>query len=226
MTRKDLFAPILALVLAFGAAAGANAATISSTFDTGDDGWRFGHHSNTPRSVNWDSARQSITLNHGIAGWGFLAPSSYLGDKSAYIGGKFNFELSAQYVDYAGRRPLLALTSTNGRTIYSNWGPTPGAALTPFEVMLSAENFYTGTDVTQAGDVSVESFQAIMADLKAIQIYGDWTSNVDVLRLDNVAMSVAPVSAVPEAATWAMMIVGFGAMGAAIRQRRGLAAPC
>ena len=33
----------------------------------------------------------------------------------------------------------------------------------------------------------------------------------------------APTSAVPEPATWAMMIIGFGAAGGMIRSRRGLA---
>ena len=35
--------------------------------------------------------------------------------------------------------------------------------------------------------------------------------------------SVAPGAAVPEPATWAMMIVGFGAAGALLRRRRVLA---
>ena len=35
--------------------------------------------------------------------------------------------------------------------------------------------------------------------------------------------TVAPVTAVPEPATWAMMIIGFGLAGAALRQRRATA---
>jgi hypothetical protein len=227
MQRTGLLAPLAALALAFGSATTAGATTtITSTFDTGVDGWRFGRHPTTPRAVSYDYHNKAIVMSHGVAGWGFLAPSSYLGDKSAYIGGTFSFELASQFLDYANR-PLLTLTAGNGKTIYSNWGPTPGTTLTPFDVTLTAANFYNGTDVTRTGDVSKDEFAAIMADLKAIQVYGDWTSNVDVVRLDNVAMSARSVSAVPEPATWAMMIVGFGAAGAAIRRRREVAAvPC
>jgi hypothetical protein len=218
MKPTGLTALVAALTLASATAAGA-ATTITSTFDTGVDGWRFGHHSTTPRAVNHDYPNKAIVMSHGVAGWGFLAPSSYLGDKSAYIGGSFSFELASQFLDYANR-PLLALTATNGKTIYSNWGPTPGTTFTPFDVTLTAANFYNGTDVTRTGDVSAEEFAAIMSNLKAIQVYGDWTSNVDVVRLDNVAMSARAISAVPEPATWATMIIGFGVAGAAIRRRR------
>ncbi len=38
--------------------------------------------------------------------------------------------------------------------------------------------------------------------------------------LDNFSVSVTPASAVPEPATWAMMLVGFFAMGGAMRSRR------
>lgn len=39
-------------------------------------------------------------------------------------------------------------------------------------------------------------------------------------RLDNVSVDLAVPAAVPEPATWAMMLVGFGAIGAAMRRRR------
>lgn len=39
-------------------------------------------------------------------------------------------------------------------------------------------------------------------------------------QLDNIRYAGALASAVPEPSAWAMMIVGFGAMGAAVRRRR------
>jgi hypothetical protein len=51
---------------------------------------------------------------------------------------------------------------------------------------------------------------------------GSFNSNDNVGPvLDNAQLSVS--SAVPEPATWALMIGGFGLMGAALRRRRGLA---
>ena len=225
MKPTSLLALAAAITLASATSAGA-ATTITSTFDTGVEGWRFGHHSSIPRGVSHDYPNKALVMSNGVAGWGFLAPSSYLGDKSAYIGGTFRFELASQYLDFSTRytdRPLLALTATNGKTIYSNWGPTPGETLTPFDITLTAASFYSGTDITREGGVSAEEFAAIMADLKAIQVYGDWSTHADVVRLDNVAMSARAISAVPEPATWATMILGFGVAGSAIRRRRPIA---
>ncbi|MBB6122313.1 PEPxxWA-CTERM sorting domain-containing protein [Sphingobium subterraneum] len=41
--------------------------------------------------------------------------------------------------------------------------------------------------------------------------------------VDSVTVAPAPTAAVPEPATWAMMLAGFGAMGAATRRRRSTA---
>ena len=38
--------------------------------------------------------------------------------------------------------------------------------------------------------------------------------------IDNVALNVTPSVAVPEPASWAMLIAGFGLVGAAARRRR------
>jgi len=54
-----------------------------------------------------------------------------------------------------------------------------------------------------------------------------WTNDAMVdkpvgdLGSDKIKFSLVPTSAVPEPATWAMMIAGFGLAGAAIRRRRG-----
>ena len=46
------------------------------------------------------------------------------------------------------------------------------------------------------------------------------TTNSDGFSLDNVSFASAAVGAVPEPTTWAMMIIGFGAIGGAMRRRR------
>jgi hypothetical protein len=42
----------------------------------------------------------------------------------------------------------------------------------------------------------------------------------DGFKLDKLTFSLVPPSAVPEPSTWAMLLVGFGAIGAAMRSRR------
>jgi hypothetical protein len=70
------------------------------------------------------------------------------------------------------------------------------------------------------GGVTSSAFAAIMADVEQIQILGDWSGNVDTVRLDNVILASA--TAVPDPTSWALMILGFGAAGALLRRNRGL----
>ncbi|WP_296594940.1 laminin B domain-containing protein [Phenylobacterium sp.] len=204
--------------LAFAGQAAA-ATTVTSTFDTGTDGWTFGSYlgfSGIP--VTYDSVADTITMEHGFGGFGFVAPSEYLGGKSDYVGGLLSFDLASTATEYA-HAPLVALTGNNGKVIFSRWGATPTPSLQTFSVALNAGAFYTGSPTSMSGAVSAEAFQAIMADLEQVQIFGDWGPGRDRVTLDNVALADA-AAAVPEPATWAMMILGFGAAGTMMRRRR------
>ncbi len=217
--RKTFFAPIAALALAAAAPAAQAATTITSTFDTGNEGWKFGSPDFRNQTATWDPATQSLKQSSGVAAWGYLASQAYLGDKSDYIGGTLSFEFSSERLDDNYRnRPFLVLNGANNKTIYANWGPTPTTALSLFTFNLTAANFYKGTSTEVAGPVSDAEFAAIMSNLKVIEVFADWSGNVDNTRLDNVKMAVN--AGVPEPGTWALMILGFGSAGAVLRRRR------
>ncbi|WP_068875411.1 MULTISPECIES: PEPxxWA-CTERM sorting domain-containing protein [unclassified Phenylobacterium] len=223
MFRASLAAAAAAFVV-LGASGAAAATTITSTFDTGSDGWRFGAYDNSARQdVTYDATTGSITKTHGLAGWGFVAPTAYLGDMSDYLGGSFDFELSANRRSY-DERSLVVLKGAGNQRIFSRWDGLPGSSLAPFSVQLTAANFYVGSIGNVVGPVSEDLFAAIMADLEFVMVMGDWSSGVDTVRLDNVAMRAADVTAVPEPATWALLIGGFGMAGTALRARRRLQA--
>ncbi|MEW5687188.1 MAG: PEPxxWA-CTERM sorting domain-containing protein [Pseudomonadota bacterium] len=224
--RMKFLAPIAALALAAGLGTAAQAATtVTSTFATGAEGWKFGSYQGGSTDVTWDSATQTIAkINHGFNGWGFLASTAYLGDKSAFLNGSFSFDLSDnQPSQQYATRPALVLTGANGKTIFAKGLGLPGPNLSNFDISLKASSFYTGSPTNQLGSVSSADFAAILADLEQVQIWADWTPNVETVRLDNVKMAVN--TGVPEPATWALMIMGFGAAGVTLRRRRtGLAA--
>lgn len=216
--HKILLAPLVALALA----APAHAATpITSTFDSGTEGWKFGSPDYRNQTPDWDPASASLTKTSGVAAWGYLASAAYLGDKSEYVGGNLSFDFASDRLDDRYRnRPFLVLNGANNQTIYANWGPIPVSTMSSFSFRLTASNFYKGTSTDITGKVSDAEFAAIMADLKVLEIFSDWSGNVETTRLDNVVLSGPAPGAVPEPGTWALMIVGFGAAGATLRRRR------
>lgn len=218
MNRLKTGLGALAFAATVALAGQASAATITSTFDTGADGWKFGSYLGfSGISVTHNAADGLISHAHGFGDFGFLAPLEYLGEKSEFIGGSLSFDLSSSRVTYE-HRPLVALVGGNGQTIFSRWSGAPGQGLTNFTVGLTAANFYTGGSETMSGAVSESKFQAIMSDLETVQIWGDWSNNFENVKLDNVLLD--STAAVPEPATWAMMILGFGAAGTMMRRRR------
>ena len=222
--KTGLGALAFAAAVALAGQAGA-ATTVSSTFDADADGWAFGTWrgvGGNPQPVTYDAEAGLIAkINHGFGEWGFIAPLKFLGDKSDLIGGSLSFDLSSVYSDYSGKRPLVVLSGANGLRMFSNWTPGPTSQLQNFKVGLTAANFYVGGDTVVTGPVSTAVFETIMADIRQVQIYGDWTANIDTVKLDNVIMTgPGSTGAVPEPATWAMMILGFGAAGTVLRRRR------
>ena len=220
--RMKLIAPMAALVLAAagGSAAGA-ATTITSTFDTGTEGWTFGTYNGvTGQPVTWEGATQTLAkINHGFGAGVFLAPAAYLGDKSEYEGGTFSFDLSTTFVDLSYQtRPALVLIGKNNQFLFSRSTGFPATTLTHFDIGLSAANFYKGSPTGAVSGVGAAEFASILGDLRGVGIWADWTANVETDRLDNVAM--AGQAAVPEPAAWALMILGFGAVGSTLRRRR------
>ncbi|NIJ09068.1 hypothetical protein FHS31_002700 [Sphingomonas vulcanisoli] len=97
---------------------------------------------------------------------------------------------------------------------------------------------YTGPDyrTTGGGDGATNNFQDVfIATVSAISVYNDtdYTSfsgigvkNTGTTTANtaafNAGSTLAPVAQVPEAATWAMMVIGFGVVGASLRSRRAV----
>lgn len=82
----------------------------------------------------------------------------------------------------------------------------------------------TALSGTRKGTVlfDLSQFAGQTVDLR-FQFQADYFANGAGILLDNVIVTGAPVGgAVPEPATWAMMILGFAGVGAGLRRRRAL----
>lgn len=78
----------------------------------------------------------------------------------------------------------------------------------------------TMTDVTQANDSGYFRSQPVTGPFSFAIFPGTGTGNFTI-RNGLVTNFSATIAAVPEPATWGLMILGFGAVGGALRRRRG-----
>jgi Laminin B (Domain IV)/PEP-CTERM motif len=208
----------------------ASAATIaSSNFATGDEGWATGEFQSISGSgaVTYDAINQNINTGDVFGYNAFIAPAAYLGNQSAAFGGTFNFNLSDTQNDFPTiYAPFTLISGTT--VLYAMPSVVPSinpAALTSYSVALFGANFFTGDQGTGSAVTDLQ-LQAVLASLGRIGINADWKTGGDFVTLDSVALCDSggcdlTSGAVPEPASWALMLAGFGLTGAALRNANG-----
>ncbi len=79
----------------------------------------------------------------------------------------------------------------------------------------------TAVSGTQKGRAAFDlsQFAGGTVDLR-FQFQSDYFATGRGLQLDNLVVTGTPIAGVPEPATWAIMILGFGAAGSVLRRRR------
>ena len=203
--RNFIMAGVAAATLAFAGSASAATVILQSDFEevavsqggyvvvNSADGWTKG------------AGTAGIEIQHKVAG----APAATGGNKFVELDSRSNssmfytfgvdgtFELSFLY----SPRPGVGAAS-NGITLFLN-----GVKMDPPGEITGAGGYTTNWTSHNV------SFQAKEGDILSFAATG--TSDSLGGYLDNIT-----ISAVPEPATWAMMIAGFGLAGAAIRRRR------
>jgi len=118
------------------------------------------------------------------------------------------FNLAADFAAAAGQKYWLALQFDGPGTIY--W-ETADRRDANDDAYFIATSFNTVTDVNLfAPEKKTPGW------VRTTGIYGNHAFSLDTARLSG----TDAVSAVPEPATWAMMLVGFGMVGAVARYRR------
>lgn len=91
--------------------------------------------------------------------------------------------------------------------VYFDFVPVTGASFT-YDYTINA-----GPNAT------FETLSPTNVALKSFSIYNPQSYGFGYIKIDNVTVN-AVAAAVPEPATWAMMVIGFGIAGAAVRRRK------
>jgi hypothetical protein len=130
--------------------------------------------------------------------------------------------------------PQTGFPNITGNTL-GNFSPSVSGPVTlKFASSLTAAGFNmvsnSSTYSFQAllGGVVIESFQSAVGSSSASNFYGFTGSNFDAIRINNLSgdsylidnVQLGVTSAVPEPATWAMMLLGLGFVGGSLRSRR------
>jgi len=209
--KTTLAASAVVSVAAFAAQAGV---VLSDNFDTGTftGNWTGDSDFSSPSSYAPYGGGSNASTDHvgpgfygnlcqgGVGGCVDLDGSSGTGnDPAGVLESKTSFGLASYTLtfDLAGNERGAAAQTTDiylGGTLEESIGPLAStAAWTPYSFTFTGSGNLTFVEVGPS----------------------DQQGNV----LDNVTLT----SSVPEPATWALMLVGFGALGGAVRGRRGKA---
>ena len=222
MSNKLLVASGLAAALAWGA--GAANATVTATFDSTNEGWSVGSMdgvANITGAANWHTGGYLQTLDVA-AEVAFFASNGFLGNQSSAYGGTLSYDTSDTENDGVLYSAVVLYGAGQAISIGS-LPPSISLLGSHFSFNLTETGFshYTGGGIQGANDVTQAEFQAVLANLTAIAFHADWKSGGDDSALDNVVFGNANGGgAVPEPTSWALMILGFGGVGAAVRRRR------
>lgn len=183
---------LLALALfGTGILGSGSAKKIESTFDEDAEGW----------TITGDAQSGSVEPTHNDAGgnpggylsarddvtggvWYWNASDRYLGDKSDFYGGTLSFDLNQSATDSQFDARDVVLVG-NGTAIHYRFDSNPGTNWTGYEVPMTE----SGWNVSESGDpVTEEQFEAVLANLEALWIRGEYRTGGDVGGLDTVVL--------------------------------------
>jgi PEP-CTERM motif len=154
-----------------------------------------------------------FTLSGNLGFTGVDADAASSGNYGAYFGP----------VNSTGSISQTLSTTTGGTYQISFDLSNDGGATTFYEVLFGGVSLFSATNAPAFNFTTFSTTSVASSASTALTF--NFRNDPSFFSLDNVAVTaIAPVTgAVPEPATWAMMLIGFGGMGVSLRRRRATA---
>lgn len=159
--------------------------TISSTFDTDTDGWTMYGGGTGPVFVSDGAGGGSIASTDAASDdFYYQAPDRFLGDRSGYFGGTLSFALRQSGGSQYDATEDVVLVSGSGTRIYASFA-NPGGDFTAYSVALSTAG---GWRLASGDLASTAQIRAVLSDLAALRIIGEFVYGSETSGLDTVVM--------------------------------------
>jgi len=162
---------------------------ISETFNTQLNGWTTYNDTSTPYWENMGNPGGCATGRDQGTGiyWGFSAPALFLGDKSCYYGGSFSWQINVSDINsVAAGEADIKIQSGTARIVYDLPHPSAANQWLTRSVPLSEVGWHMST--TTGAQPTAAQFQQILANITSIQLRMEFSTAIDIDRLDNVFM--------------------------------------
>lgn len=218
----------VAAAVALAIAMGSHASAQVVTFDNGLEGWTTSDslgtttHSATGGNPGGYLRHDNSELEFSI----LLAPTSFVGNLSSFIGGTFSFDAiqiagGGAFFDGPNRIPDGNVYDDYGTIVISGPGGTARVDLLPNGGTPALGQWQSfGIALTgSAWGLSDTTFRTIMQDVRSLSINLEGLYGPEINGVDNIALTSA-VAPVPEPQTYALMLTGLAAVAFVARRRR------
>jgi Laminin B (Domain IV)/PEP-CTERM motif len=155
----------------------------------------------------------AVDAGQGVV-WLYEAPTAYLGNQLAALGGNLSFDLKTSTLDSPMQSWGDVKFIGGGIELVIDAGASPGLDWTNYSVTLAPGAWRVGS--LNGALATAADFQTVFSNVESMRIRGEFSAAIDQGGLDNVVLA----SAVPEPASVLMMLAGLAGVGALARRRQ------